>query len=54
MKRLPYATTLSEKIIKKLKYTAVDENRKANEIIEKALNDYFKKREGKEEIDIYR
>lgn len=40
----PYATTLEEKIIKQLKIQAVEEKKYANEIIEEALKDYFKKK----------
>jgi predicted transcriptional regulator len=43
---LKYSTSLDESTIKKLKHQAVEEDRSANKIIEDALEDYFKKKEG--------
>ena len=45
--RKTYSTKIDEKIIKKLKHIAVDKNKPANDILEEALNDYFKKEGGK-------
>lgn len=41
-----YTTYLEKSTIKKVKLQAVEEDRKINEIIEEALQDYFKKKEG--------
>lgn len=42
--RRPYSTKLEETIVKKLKFQSVEEERNANDIIEEALKDYFKKK----------
>ena len=44
MARVKYATTLEESLIKKLRVTAAEEERKANDILEELLKDYFKKK----------
>ena len=44
--REPYATTLESDIVKQLKQQALDEGKRANDIIEKALEEYFKKEKG--------
>lgn len=51
MKRVNYATTLDEQLVKRVKQTALDTGKRANDIIEDALRLYFegvKSNEGKD------
>lgn len=48
MARVPYATTLEESLVKKLRITAAEEERKANDILEELLQKYFKEKKGGE------
>lgn len=42
--RTKYTTSLEETLLKKTKIQAIQEDRNVNDIIEEALEDYFKKK----------
>lgn len=43
--RVPYAVRIEETLIKKLKITAVEDDKKINELLEEILEDYFNKKD---------
>ena len=45
--RTPYNTTLDAKLLKQLKFLAVEENKRHNDLLEEAIQDLIKKYEKK-------
>ena len=42
-KRIPYNTTLDADLLKQLKFLAVEENKRHNDLLEEAIRDLLKK-----------
>jgi len=45
--RIPYNTTLDADLLKQLKYLAIDEHKRHNDLLEEAIQDILKKYEKK-------